>query len=98
VFQVHCGKLTLKIYTKGERVRIEVVVHNIKELRGGRSLQHFPKIILRLKEIPERFLNMLYCIDACFIGETLLENGGQKRPGLAVSTTIKRACGPWSKL
>ena len=29
IFKLHCGKLTLKIYTKGERVlRIEVVVHN----------------------------------------------------------------------
>ena len=74
VFKVHYGKLTLKIYTKGERVlRIEVIVHNTKELRGGRSLEHFPKIVLRLKDILERFLNRLYCIDACFIGENLLE-------------------------
>ena len=29
IFKLHCGKLTLKIYTKGECVlRIEVVVHN----------------------------------------------------------------------
>jgi hypothetical protein len=29
VLKAHCGKLTLKIYTKGERVlRIEVTVHN----------------------------------------------------------------------
>src|ERR1700682_6337434 len=29
IFKLHCGRLTLKIYTKGERVvRIEVVVHN----------------------------------------------------------------------
>ena len=28
MFQVHYGKMTLKIYTKGERVlRIEVIVH-----------------------------------------------------------------------
>ena len=44
VFKVHHGKLTLKIYTKGERVlRIEVIVHNTKEFRGGRSLEYFPK-------------------------------------------------------
>ena len=31
IFKLHCGKLTLKIYTKGERVlRIEVVVHNTR--------------------------------------------------------------------
>src|SRR6516164_1696788 len=74
VFKVHYGKLTLKIYTKGERVlRIEVIVHNTKELRGGRSLEYFPKTVTRLKDILERFLNMLYCIDACFIGENLLD-------------------------
>src|SRR6201984_1842186 len=29
IFKLHCGKLTLKIYTKGARLlRIEVVVHN----------------------------------------------------------------------
>src|SRR6266702_3251416 len=32
IFKVHYGKLTLKIYTKGERVlRIEVILHNARE-------------------------------------------------------------------
>ena len=40
ILKLHCGKLTLKIYTKGERVlRIEVVVHNTQGssvgVRGG---------------------------------------------------------------
>ena len=75
VFKVHYGELTLKIYTKGERVlRIEVIVHNTKELRGGRSLEYFPKTVTRLKDILERFLNTLYCIDACFVGESVLQN------------------------
>jgi hypothetical protein len=31
IFKLHCGKLTLKIYTKGERVlRIEAVAHNTR--------------------------------------------------------------------
>jgi hypothetical protein len=30
-------------------------------------------IVSRLKEILERFLNVLYCVDACFIGEDMLE-------------------------
>lgn len=39
IFKVHCGKITLKIYTKGERaLRIEVIVHNTKAYRRGRSL------------------------------------------------------------
>jgi DNA-binding transcriptional ArsR family regulator len=74
VFKVHYGKLTLKIYSKGERVlRIEVIANNTKELRGGRSLEQFPKLVLRLRAILERFLNALYCVDACFIGEDLME-------------------------
>jgi hypothetical protein len=33
IFKLHCGKLTLKIYTKGERVlRIEAITHNSREL------------------------------------------------------------------
>jgi hypothetical protein len=41
VFKVHYGKMSLKIYTKGECVlRIEVIVHNTKEYRWGRSLPH----------------------------------------------------------
>jgi hypothetical protein len=42
LFKVHYGKMTLKIYTKGERaLRIEVIVHNTKEYRWGRSLPCF---------------------------------------------------------
>src|SRR4051812_43504100 len=47
IFRLHCGKLTLKIYTKGERVlRIETVLHNTKELGCGRSLEKFPQIVI----------------------------------------------------
>jgi len=46
--------MTLKIYTKGERVlRIEVIVHHTKELHGGRSVEYFPKIVTQRKEILE---------------------------------------------
>jgi len=74
VFKVHYGKLTLKIYTKGERVlRIEVIVHNAKELSCGRSLPNFPVIVEMLRGMLERFLNSLYCMDRCFIADDLLE-------------------------
>jgi hypothetical protein len=74
IFRLHCGKLTLKIYTKGERVlRIETVVHNTKELRCGRSLQYFPEIVIEAKGILERFMNALSCIDQCFIADRMLE-------------------------
>jgi hypothetical protein len=86
VCKVHYGKLTLKIYTKGERVlRIEVIVHNAKELSGGRSLPNFPIMLEILRGMLERFLNSLHCmikngrwiwlftIDRCFSADDLLE-------------------------
>jgi hypothetical protein len=74
VFKVHYGKLTLKIYTKGERVlRIEVIVHNSKELSCGRSLPNFPVMVGMLRRILERFLTALHCMDRCFIADDLLE-------------------------
>jgi hypothetical protein len=74
IFKLHCGKLTLKIYTKGERVlRIEVVVHNTEELRCGRSLERFPQIVTEAKAVLQRFMDALSCIDQCFIADDLLE-------------------------
>ena len=74
IFKVHYGKMTLKIYSKGERVlRIEVIVHNTKEYRWRRSLPCFPEIVTRLKAVLERFLNALGCINACFVSDDMLE-------------------------
>jgi hypothetical protein len=74
VFKLHCGKLTLKIYTKGERVlRIEAVVHNTRELKCGRALDKFPEVVGRLKAILQRFADALSCIDQCFIADDMLE-------------------------
>jgi hypothetical protein len=74
IFRLHCGKLTLKIYTKGERVlRIEAMAHNVKELDCGRSLEKFPRIVGELKGILERFIQALSCIDQCFIPDDTLE-------------------------
>jgi hypothetical protein len=74
IFKVHYGKITLKIYSKGERVlRVEVIVHNTKAYRWNRSLPCFPEIVIRLKGILERFLNALGCINACFVSDDMLE-------------------------
>jgi hypothetical protein len=74
ILKLHCGKLTLKIYTKGERVlRIEVVVHNTQELQCGRSLEKFPQIVVQTKDILVRFVDALSCIDQCFIADSVLE-------------------------
>src|SRR6516225_3390819 len=74
IFRLHCGKLTLKIYTKGERVlRIEAMAHNVDELHCGRSVEKFPRIVTELRGILERFLQALSCIDQCFIADDMLE-------------------------
>ena len=73
IFKLHFGKLTLKMYTKGERVlRIEVIVHNTQALRCGRRLERFPQIVVRLHQILEQFLGNVYCMDAAFISDETL--------------------------
>jgi hypothetical protein len=75
IFKLHCGKLTLKIYSKGERVpRIEAIAHNTRELRCRRSVEDFPEVVLRLKNMLERFADALSCIDQCFIADDMLEH------------------------
>lgn len=74
VFKVHYGKLTLKIYSKGERVlRIEVIVHNTKGLPGSRPLEKFPQVVEWLRGITSRFLETLSGIERCFIADDTLE-------------------------
>jgi hypothetical protein len=74
VFKVHLGKQTLKIYTKGERVlRIEAITHNTKDLRCGRVVERFPKIVSRLAEMVERFLEVLRCLDVTWISDDTLD-------------------------
>jgi hypothetical protein len=74
IFKLRCGKLTLKIYTKGARVlRIEAGAHNTPQLNCGRSLEMFPEVVSRLRAILERFANALSRIDQCFIADEMLE-------------------------
>jgi len=87
IFKVHYGKMTLKIYSKGEHVlRIEVIVHNTKAYRWGRSLPAFPEMVSRLKGILERFLDALGCINACFVTDETLEKLPQ--PALIGQTRV----------
>ena len=75
VFKVHCGRLTLKIYTKGERVlRIEVIAHNTVDLRCGRQLHWFPEIVARLVAILDRFLEVLHSVDVTWIDDGTLDH------------------------
>lgn len=53
-------------------LRIEVILHNAKAYRWGRSLPCFADIVLRLQGILERFLNAVGCIDCCFVADETL--------------------------
>jgi hypothetical protein len=74
VFKEHFGNLTLKAYTKGERVlRFEAIVHNTRDLGCGRVVARFPIIVVRLQEMLERFLTTLDCVDIAFISDQMLD-------------------------
>jgi len=74
VFKIHFGKFTLKMYTKGEHVlRIEAIVHNVRATHWKRSLPKLPDIISRLKEMLNRFLEVVYCVAVSYIADTTLE-------------------------
>ena len=74
VFKVHLGKLTVKIYSKGERVlRIEAVAHNARELRCGIIIDRLPRIIESLKGMLDRFMSVLNGVDVSFIDAGAME-------------------------
>jgi hypothetical protein len=74
VFKLHFGRLTGKAYTKGERVlRFEAIAHNTAELRCGRMIEKFPKIVTQLAGIAERFATALDCVDTGFLGDGILD-------------------------
>ncbi len=87
IFKLHFGRLTVKIYTKGERVlRTEAIAHNTVELRCGRVLEKFPDIIENLANLLERFLGTLRCIDSAWISDRTLE--ALPMPGVVGKTRI----------
>jgi hypothetical protein len=80
VFKLHFGKLTVKLYTEGERVLYsEAIAHNTKALHCGRSLPKFPQIIAELQHILLRFLDVLDCVDCAWIDDDTFDN--LTRPG-----------------
>ena len=75
VFKVPCGRLTLKIYTKGDGVlRIEGIVHNAKKEFAGRyGIERFGEIADALRSMVERFLEVLRSVEACWVSDETLE-------------------------
>ena len=91
IFKVHFGLLTLKGYTKGERVlRFQAIVHNTKQLGCGRTLDKFAQITTRLTAMVDRFTSMLDCVDPASCPTASSTSCPHPRrspePGSAVST------------
>jgi hypothetical protein len=74
IFKVHFGLLTLKAYTKGERVlRFEAIAHHTKQLGCGRTLDKFAQITTRLRGMVDRFTSMLDCVEIGFLPDGILD-------------------------
>ena len=74
IIRLHFDRLTLKIYTKGERVlRIEAMAHNTRDLRCGYSLERYPPVVAALRQMVDRFIEVIDCVDAAFIEPGLLD-------------------------
>jgi hypothetical protein len=74
ILKIHFGLLTVKAYTKGERVlRFEAIVHNTRTLHTGRTLDKFGTIVTRLAGMVDRFTSMLDCVDIGFLPDGLLD-------------------------
>ena len=68
VFKLHFGKLTLKLYDKGDRVlRVEVIVNNIAELRCGKRLEKLPGMLERLQQMIVEFLGVVQAAHLSFL-------------------------------
>lgn len=74
VFKVQWGRLTLKIYDKGARVlRVEVVVHNTRDLRCGKVLEKLPMMLERMSAMMIRFLDTVQVAHKSFLDEGAFE-------------------------
>ena len=99
IFKVRFGLLTLKGYTKGERIlRFEAIVHNTKQLGCGRTLDRFGQITTRLTAMVDRFTSTLDCVDVGFLPDGILDQlpapsrvGGTRIGGLDMNVPRVRA-------
>ena len=67
-FKLRLGKLTLKMYDKGDRVlRVEIVVNNIAELRCGKAMGKLPGMLKRLQEMVVAFLGVVQAAHLSFV-------------------------------
>ena len=70
VFKIHFGKLTLKIYDKGDRVlRVEIVAHNVKDLRCGVLVEKMPRLLKTMQQHLHNFLNVVQAAHVSFLDQ-----------------------------
>jgi hypothetical protein len=75
IFKIHAGILTLKMYSKGERVlRSEVIVHNARKLKLGNSLARWVAVVGYLNEVLNRFLAVMQCADSASLDDGTWES------------------------
>ena len=74
IFKIHFGRLTVKLYDKGERtLRAEVVVHNTKDLKCKRGISSFGEITEKLETIMCSFLSNIDCAHVATIDDGTFE-------------------------
>src|SRR6266566_2065862 len=99
VFKVHFGKLTLKMYDKGNRVlRVEVIVNNIEELRCGKRVEKLPGMLERLEAMVVAFLEVVQAAHLSFVDGQQLDalavpsvRGARRRAGVDLQKARMRA-------
>ena len=99
VFKVHFGRLTLKIYDKGARVlRIEVIVHSVKELRCGKRVEKLPIVLAKLQRMVIDFLNVVHAAHLSALDPGALDalpqpthRGAQRLAGVDIQKPRMRA-------
>jgi hypothetical protein len=75
VFKVHMSLLTLKIYTKGERVlRVEAIVHNAKREFKRYAVGSFHEITKSLRHMVQRFLEVIESVESSWVTDETLES------------------------
>ena len=99
VFKLHFGKLTLKMYDKGDRVlRVEIIVNNIEELRCGKRLEKLPGMLERLQAMVVAFLGVVQAAHLSFVDGQQLDalaapsvRGAQRMAGVDLQKPRMRA-------
>jgi hypothetical protein len=98
-FKLRLGKLTLKMYDKGDRVlRVEIVVNNIAELRCGKAMGKLPGMLKRLQEMVVAFLGVVQAAHLSFVDGRQLDalaapsvRGVRRRAGVDLQKPRMRA-------